>query len=127
MNLQQKFRKDPCSHMRTQGINVLTHISSQECVLALSDTCIITSRDLHFRFRDMHYCFRTCIFTSGPALFWHERAAFQLSAVGWSTAGNDVVATIIISLFFFSPPVFPPVSSVATFSHRRSARIKKLI
>ena len=30
---------------------------------------------------------------------WHERAAFQRSAFGRSTAGNDVVATIIISLF----------------------------
>ena len=35
---------------------------------------------------------------------WHERAAF-----GRSTAGNDVVATIIISLFsFFFFPVFFP-------------------
>ena len=56
---------------------------------------------------------------------WHERAAFQRS-----TAGNDVVATLITSLFFifsrffYSPFFFP---SVATFSHRRSARIKKLI
>ena len=55
--------------------------------------------------------------------FWRERAAFQQSAFGWSTAGNDVVATIFIRLFFF----FPFFSSVATFSHRRSARIKKLI
>ena len=30
--------------------------------------------------------------------FWHERAAFQRSAFGRLTAGNDVVATIIISL-----------------------------
>ena len=50
----------------------------------------------------------------GTNKFWHERAAFQRSAFGWSTAGNDVVATISII-------------SVATFSHRRSARIKKLI
>ena len=60
------------------------------------------------------------------ALCWRERAAFQRSGFGRSTAGNDVVATIFICLFFFSP-VFSPVSSVATFSHRRSARIKKLI
>ena len=33
--------------------------------------------------------------------FSHERAAFQQSAFGLSTAGNDVVATILISLFFF--------------------------
>ena len=40
--------------------------------------------------------------------YWRERAAFQLSAFGRSTAGNDVVATIIISLFlfFFSPFFF---------------------
>ena len=58
-------------------------------------------------------------------LFWHERAAFQRLAFRRLTAGNAVVTTIIISLFF-PPPLFP-VSSVATFSHRRSARIKKLI
>ena len=33
--------------------------------------------------------------------FWRERVAFQRSAVGQSTAGNDVVATIFIRLFFF--------------------------
>ena len=32
-------------------------------------------------------------------LFWHERAAFQWSAFGQSTAGNDVVATIFIRIF----------------------------
>ena len=47
-------------------------------------------------------------------------AAFQRSVFGRSTTGNDIVATIFI--FFF--PIF---FSVATFSHRRSARIKKLI
>ena len=55
--------------------------------------------------------------------FWHER-----SASGWSTAGNGVVVTtFIILLFFFFPVIFPRFSSVAAFSHRRSARIKKLI
>ena len=39
-------------------------------------------------------------------LNWRERAAFQRSAFGRSTAGYDVVATIFIRLFFF-PPVFP--------------------
>ena len=33
--------------------------------------------------------------------FWHEHAAFQWLAFGRSTAGNDVVATIFISLFLF--------------------------
>ena len=38
------------------------------------------------------------------------RAAFQQSAFGWSTAGNDVLATIFIRLFsFFFPPFFFPV------------------
>ena len=32
---------------------------------------------------------------------WRELAAFQRSAFGRSTAGNDVVAIIIFSLFFF--------------------------
>ena len=42
--------------------------------------------------------------------YLHEREAFQRSAFGWSTAGNDVVATIIIRVFFpvfFSPPSRP--------------------
>ena len=62
-------------------------------------------------------------------LNWRERAAFQRSAFGRSTAGNDVVATIFIRIFFsfFFSPFFFPFFSVATFSHRRSARIKKLI
>ena len=35
--------------------------------------------------------------------------SFQRSAIGWSTAGNDVLATIIIGRFsFFPPPIFPP-------------------
>ena len=63
---------------------------------------------------------------SAWAANWHEHVAFRRSAFGLSTAGNDVVATIFISLFFFSR-FFPQFSSVATFSHRRSAQIKKLI
>ena len=63
-----------------------------------------------------------------PSNNWHERKAFQRSAFKRSTADNDVVATIFIRLLFF-PVFFSPrfFSSVATFSHRRSARIKKLI
>ena len=78
--------------------------------------------------------------------YWHERSALQSVAVRRST-GNDVsgplfaraggvpvsrrsggrlattsVATIFIIIF---PPRF--LFSVVTFSHRRSARIKKLI
>ena len=42
-------------------------------------------------------------------IFWRERAAFQRSAFGQSTAGNDVVATIFIRIFFFFFfPVFSP-------------------
>ena len=37
---------------------------------------------------------------------WHERAVFQRSGFGRSTAGNDIVAIIIISLFFFFPRFF---------------------
>ena len=37
---------------------------------------------------------------------WRERAAFQRSAFGRSTAGNDVVATIFIRIFSFFFPVF---------------------
>ena len=39
--------------------------------------------------------------------YWRERAAFQRSAFGRSTAGNHVVATIFISLLLFSPCFFP--------------------
>ena len=49
--------------------------------------------------------------TQESSFSWHEHAAFQRSAFGRSTAGNDVVATILIRLFFFSPffsPVFFP-------------------
>ena len=56
--------------------------------------------------------------------------AFQWSRFMRSTAGIDIVATIIISLFLFFPLfffMFVFFSSVATFSHRKSARIKKLI
>ena len=38
---------------------------------------------------------------------WRERAAFQRSAFGRSTAGNDVVATIFICVFFPVPPSRP--------------------
>ena len=77
-------------------------------------------------FLQTHVYFLMLSFSSN----WHEQAAFQRSAFrrsafGCSTTGSDVVATIFISLFsFFFPRFF---SSVATFSHRRSARIKKLI
>ena len=54
---------------------------------------------------------------------WYERAVFQQSAFGSSTAGNDIVATIFIILFFCLFPVFSPL----TFSYRRSVRIQKLI
>ena len=40
------------------------------------------------------------------SIYWHERAAFQRSTFGRSTAGNDVVATISISLFSFFPFFF---------------------
>ena len=53
---------------------------------------------------------------------WHELSALQLVAVRRST-GNDVSGPLFSPLFSFSIPFFP----VATFSHRRSALIQKLI
>ena len=41
-------------------------------------------------------------------IFWHERAAFQRLAFRWSTAGNDVVATVFINP---PPPPLPRFSS----------------
>ena len=42
-----------------------------------------------------------------PRSFWHERAVLQRSAFGQWTAGNEVVATILISLYL-SPLNFSP-------------------
>ena len=52
-------------------------------------------------------------------MFCHEHAAFQESAFGRSTAGNDVVATIIISLF---SPVFFVLSFSLSLHHQLWAR-----
>ena len=52
---------------------------------------------------------------------WHERSALQSVAVRRST-GNDVSGH-----YFHSYSSFHFFFSFATFSHRRSARIKKLI
>ena len=51
---------------------------------------------------------------------WHERSGLQSFAVRRST-GNDVSGPLFSSLF----SIFSFFFSVATFSHRRSARIKK--
>ena len=57
------------------------------------------------------------LFVQGVTLYssgvcWHERASFQQSSFGRLTAGNDLVATILISLFFSTlcssfPPLLP--------------------
>ena len=52
---------------------------------------------------------------SGPLLA--RAVALQLVAVRWST-GNKVCGLLFSPLFF-------PIFSVATFSHRRSAQTKK--
>ena len=43
------------------------------------------------------------IVSAPESLYWRKRAALQRSAFGRSTAGNDVVATTFIRLFFFFP------------------------
>ena len=58
--------------------------------------------------------------------YWHERSALQLVTVRRLT-GNDVSGPLFSPLPFFSSPFSIPFSSVATFFHRRSAWIKKLI
>ena len=50
-------------------------------------------------------------FLGTPINFWHEQAAFQRSAFGRSTAGNDVVSTKNAILFFFFSFFFSPLSS----------------
>ena len=59
-------------------------------------------------------------------LFWHERAAFQRSAFERSTAGNDVVATMIISLFLFLSPHFSNFSPSRPFFLEGVLRSKNL-
>ena len=61
-------------------------------------------------------------------LFLARAGGVPGSAFGRSTAGNDVVATIIISLFSFFFLFFSPVFFLRRdLFHRRSARIKKHI
>ena len=48
----------------------------------------------------LHWCLHLAQFNLTE--HWHERAVFQRSAFGRLTAGNDVVATKNIILFFFS-------------------------
>ena len=43
-------------------INSGRKISLLGPALSLPGICIIASEDLHFLFKDLHYCFRTCIF-----------------------------------------------------------------
>ena len=64
------------------------------------------------------------IYYSDSDIFYSAQTGIALYIILIGTsAGNDVVATIFIILFF--PPFF--FSSFATFSQRRSARIKKLV
>ena len=59
----------------------------------------------NFRFGFIHFGFFHL--TSHIMDDWHERTAFHRSAFGRSTAGSDVVATIL-SFYSSPPPVFPP-------------------
>ena len=60
--------------------------------------------------------------------YWRERASFQRSAFGRSTAGNDVVATIFIHIFFsFFPPFFFPFFSRFFFSQSRPFLIEGVL
>ena len=61
------------------------------------------------------------IFTIGTSV-WRSSSR----RLGSRLMANDLMSTIFISLFFFIS-VFSPVSSIVTFSHKRSAWIKKLI
>ena len=57
---------------------------------------------------------------------WHERSALQSVAVRRST-GNDVSGHYFHRYFLFFFSFFFLFFSVVYFSHRRTARIKKLI
>ena len=61
----------------------------------------------------------TGIDVSGP-LFWHKRCQAVRRCRRWAIAPG--AARLVFTIIFF-----PPFFSVATFSHRRGARIKKLI
>ena len=71
---------------------------------------------------DQLQCHRSCQQTKLNLSL--ARAAALQSVADRRSTGNDVVATISAIIFFF---FFSFFFSVATFSHRRNARIKKLI
>ena len=77
---------------------VLSHIHSYDTSTCLpgaySQTMILLEGSEH----GIKACITPPTGSGGKKLNWHE----------WSTAGNDIVATIIISLFFFSPHFFCP-------------------
>ena len=89
-------------HSVTLNLSCVQLYSQNSCtvITAVQFTVKITLR--YFAHAHAHGYFKVflCIW------YWHKHAAFQRSAFGRSTAGNDVVATISISLFLFFPPVF---------------------
>ena len=86
-------------HSVTLNLSCVQLYSQNSCtvITAVQFTVKITLR--YFAHAHAHGYFKVflCIW------YWHKHAAFQRSAFGRSTAGNDVVATIFIRLFFFSP------------------------
>ena len=77
--------------MQTEGVETIVQ----------GDSC---QRDLDSITQLPKETFSQCDY--GPILFyWQERAAFQRAAFRRVTAGNDIVATISISLFL-PPPFF---------------------
>ena len=102
-------RKKVCSYKDTAKLSIF--LSACWNNLGINIFCRVLSLRLgHFqpRYWSLHLDSDIFSLRLGQVIetqtFWHERAAVQRSAFGRSTAGNDVVATIIISLFSYNPP-----------------------
>ena len=77
---------------------------SHGCIITYLEICILLIFHTYF-LTYLYNCTQALLRNTYTLKYWGKRAAFQRSAFGRSTAGNDVMATIFICLFF---PVFFP-------------------
>ena len=121
--MERKLSEKLCrkSHLIPKGYFICNH----DHITCSSIIFMAKKPAIFFSFMDEFYPGKRCIHFRHPAniknnyksflvslranldlICWHKRATFQRSAFGRLTAGNDVVATIIINVFSFFPPVF---------------------
>ena len=84
-----------CNHLMTRTLTRYTRCYIYSASMFLSKIVLRKSKEILLK-------------NNAVYVYWHKCAAFQRSVFGRSTAGNDVVATISISLFLFFPVFFPP-------------------